>query len=141
MLCLPMLHAESTARLPCVDAVTVVCDRCRRPGWQLVPSGTGGVLIDGARIAGADGSAYWARFLRGPRASRYRAAGDARPGAFILSADGPAGYGTRDKLVCIGRRHPRYERVVTSESAESAYRHAVAAGNASIRLSEMSFRP
>ena len=62
-------------------------------------------------------------------------------GVFILPADGPAGYGSRDKLVCIGRRHPRYERVVTSESAERAYHAATAAGRTSIGLREMSARP
>jgi hypothetical protein len=121
-----------------VDTVTVVCDRCNRPGWQLEVSPlTGEVCISGARIAGADGSRYWAAVLGGPRAHRYRAAQDARPGAFILPADGPAGYGTRDKLVCIGRKHPRYERVVTSESAKRAYQAAVAAGLTRIGLREI----
>jgi hypothetical protein len=86
---------------------------------------------------GGDTSPYWARVLRGPGAHRYRAASDERAGAFILPADGSAGYGTRDKLVCIGRRHPRYERVVTAASAERAYRAAVADGKTSIRLSEI----
>lgn len=122
-----------------MDAVTVVCDRCRRPGWRLeISEMTGEVRIDGARIGGGDTEPYWAKYLRGPRAHRYQAeAGAGRPGAFILPADGPAGYGTRDKLVCIGRRHPRYERVVTRESAVRAYAAAVAAGRASIGLSEI----
>jgi len=118
--------------------VAVECDRCHRPGWHLVVSEvTGDVVIDGARIGGGDGSPYWAGVLGGPRAHRYRAASDARPGAFILPADGPAGYGTRDKLVCIGRRHPRYERVVTSQSAGRAYHAAVAAGRARISMHEI----
>jgi hypothetical protein len=142
MLFSPMLQAHSTARLPSVDAVTVVCDRCHRPGWSLeVSEINGDVVVDGARINGADGSPSLAAMLRSPRAHRYRAADGGRPGAFILTADGPAGYGTRDKLVCIGRRHPRYERVVTHESAERAYTAAVAAGRTQIRLSEMSARP
>jgi hypothetical protein len=118
--------------------VPVACDRCGRPGWRLeVSELTGDVVIGGARISGADGSAYWARVLRGPRARRYQPDGAVRPGAFIVPADGPDGYGSRDKLVCVGRRHPRYERVVTRGSAERSYRAAVAAGRASIRLSEI----
>ena len=58
----------------------------------------------------------------GPRAHRYRADRGARPGAFILPADAPGIITGREKLVCIGRRHPRYERVVTWESAARAYR-------------------
>jgi hypothetical protein len=119
-----------------VDVVTVVCDRCRRPGWQLVPSETG-VYVDGARIGGGDASAYWASVLRSRGAHRYRAGDGSRPGAFILPADGSAGYGTRDKLICIGRKHPRYERVVTSASAQRAYRAAVASGRSSIGLREI----
>ena len=61
-----------------------------------------------------------------------------RPGAFILPADdAPGAHSGREKLVCIGRRHPRYQRIVTWESAERAYRSAVDAGKASIRLSEI----
>jgi hypothetical protein len=139
MLFSPMLQADSTARLPSVDSVTVVCDRCHRPGWSLeVSEINGDVVINGARISGADnGSPYWAKVLRSPGAHRYRARRDGRPGAFILTADGPAGYGTRDKLVCIGRRHPRYERVVTSASAERAYQAAIASGRTSIGLREI----
>jgi hypothetical protein len=129
-----------------MDTITVVCDRCGRPGWRLETGAISGeVVIGGNRIDGADGSAYWDRVLRGPRAHRYpprkRApyAGGGRPGAFILPADDRAAgqFEERWKLVCIGRRHPRYERVVTRESAERAYRAAVAAGHASIRLSEI----
>jgi hypothetical protein len=121
-----------------MDTVTVVCDRCHRPGWQLeVSEITGDVVVDGTRIGDGDTSPYWAKFFRSSRAHRYRATGDGRPGAFILPADGPAGYGTRDKLVCIGRRHPRYERVVTSERAGRAYRAAAAAGRTSIGLHEI----
>ena len=124
--------------MSCIDTITVVCDRCGRPGWRLeVSEINGDICVDGARINGGDISPYWAKVLRGPRAHRYRPASDERPGAFILPADGPAGYGTRDKLVCIGRRHPRYERVVTSDRAARAYRAATAAGKASIRLSEV----
>jgi hypothetical protein len=96
-----------------------------------------GVHIDGARISGGDTSPYWASVLRSRHAHRYRAGDGSRAGAFILPADGSAGYGTRDKLVCIGRRHPRYERVVTSASAERAYRAAVASGRSSIGLCEI----
>jgi hypothetical protein len=135
-LCLLMLHAIRMIRLPCVDAVSVVCDRCRRRGWQLVRLETG-VYIDGNRVGGGDTSPYWAGFLRSRHAHRYRAGDGARAGAFILPADGPAGYGTRDKLVCIGRKHPRYERVVTRESAERSYHAAVAAGRTSIGLREI----
>jgi hypothetical protein len=78
-----------------------------------------------------------AAILRGPRAHRYRAAQGARPGAFILSADGPAGYGSRDKLVCIGRKHRRHERVITRESITRAYHAAAAAGRTRIRLSDI----
>jgi hypothetical protein len=121
-----------------MDTVTVVCDRCQRPGWRLeVSEITGDVVVDGARIGDGDSSPSLASFLRGPRAHRYPAASDERPGAFILTADGPAGYGTRDKLVCIGRRHTRYERVVTSEKAACAYRAAVAEGRTRIGLHEI----
>ncbi len=121
-----------------MDTVTVVCDRCGRPGWRLeVSEINGDVCVDGARI-GPDDVPLASR--AGRRAHAYRVPGE-RPGAFILTADGPAGYGTRDKLVCIGRRHPRYERVVTSASAERAYRAAVAAGRTRIRMSEISARP
>ena len=72
-----------------------------------------------------------------PRAHRYRADRGARPGAFILPADGPAGFTGREKLVCIGRRHPRYQRVVAWESAGRAYYAAVAAGRASVGLREI----
>jgi hypothetical protein len=130
-----MLHAD---RMPSVDTVTVVCDRCGRPGWRLeVSEVSGEIVVDGARI-GPDYAPLASQ--AGRRAHAYRLPGE-RAGAFILTADGPAGYGTRDKLVCIGRRHPRYERVVTRESAGRAYRAAVAAGRARIRLSEMSGRP
>jgi len=133
-----ILHTGKGNRLQGMETVTVTCDRCGRPGWRLeVSEVSGDVCVDGARISGGDTSSYWAKVLRGPRAHRYRAAGDGRPGAFILPADGPAGYGTRDKLVCIGRKHPRYERVVTSDRAGRAYHAAVAAGHASIRLSEI----
>ena len=120
--------------------VSVVCDRCQRPGWQLVVSEvTGDVVIDGARIGGGDGSPYWAAVLGGPSAHRYQAqAATGRSGAFILPADGPETcYGGRDKLVCIGRRHPRYERVVTRESAARAYLAAAAAGRTRIGMCEI----
>ncbi len=132
-----MLHAGRMLR---VDAVTVICGRCGRPGWSLeVSDVTGEVVIGGARIAGGDDSPYWARVLRSPSAHRYQADSlpGHRPGAFILPADGPAGYGSRQKLVCIGRKHPRYERVVTQASAERSYRAAVAAGRTRIGLSEI----
>jgi hypothetical protein len=141
MLSSPMLHADSTDRLPCVDTVvTVTCDRCGRPGWRLEISQLGEVRIDGAYIGGGDTEPYWAAALGGPRAHRYRADRSkygARAGAFILPADGPAGIAGRVKLVCIGRKHPRYQRIVTWVSAERAYRAAAAAGRASIRLSEI----
>jgi hypothetical protein len=121
----------------CVDTVTVTCDRCGRPGWRLVIR-AGQVFIDGSRINGADGSPYWDSVLRGRRAHRYRTSPRFRPGAFILPADDPDGPVTsREKLVCIGRRHPRYERVVTWASAERSYHAAVAAGRASIGLGEI----
>jgi hypothetical protein len=121
----------------CVDAVTVVCDRCGRPGWRLEVSELNGeVVIDGTRLSGADGSRYWSAVLRGRGAHRYPGRG-ARPGAFIVPADGPAAFGSRDKLVCIGRKHPRYERVVTQASAERSYRAAVAAGRTSIGMREV----
>lgn len=142
MLSLRMLHTSGMDRLPRVDGVAVVCDRCGRPGWRLeVSPVTGEVSIAGARIAGGDGSAYWAGILASSRAHRYRAGQDVRPGAFILPADGLAGYGSRDKLVCIGRRHPRYERVVTQQGAERAYAAAVESARSQIRLSEISSRP
>lgn len=123
--------------------VTVICDRCRRPGWRLETGPvTGGVMIAGDRIGGADGSAYWDGVLRGRGAHRYRASGTSRtgrPGAFILPADNLAAgqFDERWKLVCIGRKHPRYERVITRESAERAYRDAVAAGRDRIGLREI----
>ena len=121
-----------------MDVVTVVCDRCHRPGWRLEVSEVNGeVCVDGARINGGDVSPYSAGVLRSRDAHRYRAADGERAGAFILPADGPAGYGTRDELVCIGRKHPRYERVVTSASAERAYRTAVASGRTRIGLREI----
>jgi hypothetical protein len=117
-----------------VDAVTVTCDRCGRPGWRLeVSEISGDVVVGGARI-GPDSAPLASR--AGHRAHAYRLPGE-RAGAFILTADGPAGYGTRDKLVCVGRRHPRYERVVTSASAERAYRAAVAEGRTRIGLQEI----
>ncbi len=120
-----------------METVTVTCDRCGRPGWRLEVSEINGeVCIGGARI-GPDYVPLASR--AGRRAHAYRLPGE-RAGAFILTADGPAGYGTRDKLVCVGRRHPRYERVVTSQSAERAYHAAVAAGRGRIRLSEISAR-
>jgi hypothetical protein len=122
-----------------MDTIAVVCDRCHRPGWWLEVSPlTGQVHIDGARIGGGDQSRYWAAVLGGPGAHRYRADSLHRPGAFILPADdAPGAQAGREKLVCIGRRHPRYQRIVTWESAERAYRAAADAGKASIRLSEM----
>ena len=118
--------------------VAVTCDWCRRPGWRLeVSEMTGEVRIAGAIIAGGDTEPYWAGVLAGPRAHRYRADRGARPGAFILPADAPGTITGREKLVCIGRRHPRYERVVTWESAGRAYHAAVAAGRASIGLREI----
>jgi hypothetical protein len=63
--------------------------------------------------------------------------GAGRPGAFILPADAPGAIAGREKLVCIGRKHPRYQRIVTWESAERACHAAVAAGRARIRLSEI----
>jgi len=68
---------------------------------------TDDVCIGGARIARGDESRYWAGALAGPRAHCYRARDVARPGAFILPADAPRGYGDRDKLVWIGRKHKR----------------------------------
>jgi hypothetical protein len=121
-----------------MDTITVVCDRCHRPSWRLEVSPlTGEVCIGGARIGGGDQLPYWAAFLSGPGAHRYRADLLHRPGAFILPADAPGTIRGREKLVCIGRKHPRYQRIVTWESAERAYRSAVAAGKASIRLSEI----
>jgi hypothetical protein len=103
-----------------------------------VGEASGQVIVSGARVAGGDSEPWLVRFLAGPQAHRYRAAPGARAGAFILPAEGPATpYGGRDKLVCIGRKHPRYERVVTSASAERAYRQALAAGRTSIGLREI----
>jgi hypothetical protein len=122
----------------CVETVTVVCDRCHRPGWRLeISELTGEVRIDGARIDGADGSRYWDGVLRGRRAHRYRAAGAVRPGAWIQPADAPGTIKGREQLICAGSRHPRYQRVVTLESATRAYWAAVAAGRASIGLREI----
>ncbi len=142
MLSASMLHAESTARLPCMGKmVGVTCDRCGRPGWllQLGPL-SGEAIITGERLPSADGALY-AEVLSGPRAHRFGAsrAPGIRPGAFILPADAPGreGYDERQKLVCIGRKHPRYERVVTREKIQRAYEDAVAAGRTSIRLSEI----
>lgn len=98
---------------------------------------TGEVRVDGARIADGDESRYWAGVLAGPRAHRYRAERGGRPGMFILPADAPGTIKGREKLVCIGRRHPRYQRIVTWESAERAYRAAVGAGRDRISLSEI----
>ena len=123
--------------------VSVVCDRCGRPGWRLeISELTGEVRVDGDRIDG-DGSRYWAGVLAGRRAHRYRAnghsprVGTGRPGAFILPADAPGAIAGREKLVCIGRRHPRYERIVTWESTERAYWVAVAAGHTRIGMHEI----
>jgi hypothetical protein len=121
--------------------VDVTCDRCGRPGWvlQLGPL-SGEVIITGGRLPSADGVQY-AGVLGGPRAHRFRAsrAPGIRPGAVILSADAPGreGCDERQKLVCIGRKHPRYERVVTREKTQRAYADAVADGRTSIRLSEI----
>ncbi len=60
-----------------------------------------------------------------------------RAGAFILAAYGP-GAPYREKLVCVGRKHPRYERVVTPERAARAYYATVAAGRTSIGLADLS---
>lgn len=122
-----------------MDTVAVVCDRCHRPGWRLeVSPMTGEVRVDGARIADGDLSRYWAGVLAGRRAHRYQAqAGAGRPGAFILPADAPGTRTGREKLVCIGRRHPRYQRIVTWESIGRAYRAAVAAGRDRIGLREI----
>jgi len=130
-----------------VDTVTVECDRCRRPGWWLEVSPLNGeVCVYGARSPYADGSPSWAAFLSGPRTHRYQAApatptaaGEPkmRPGAFILSADPAGGYGDRHKLVCIGRKHKQYVRVVTAENVERAYHAAVAAGRDRIGMREI----
>lgn len=72
-----------------------------------------------------------------PRARRYQAERGGRPGMFILPADAPGTIRGREKLVCIGRRHPRYQRIVTWESVERAHRAAVAAGRDRIGLSEI----
>jgi hypothetical protein len=127
--------------MPCVDAVTVVCDRCGRPGWQLEISPiNGAVIVSGARLPGDDTMAL--ACVAGPRPDGYRLNGETPPGMFILAATGPptnlaAPYGERDKLVCIGRKHKRYARVVTRESAERSYHGAVAAGRSSIGLREI----
>lgn len=119
-------------------SVAVTCDRCGRPGWKLeVSDVTGEVCVDGARIADGDESRYWAGVLAGPSAHRYQAERGGRPGMFILPADASGTIRGREKLVCIGRRHPRYQRIVTWESAERAYRAAVAAGRDRISLSEI----
>ena len=119
--------------------VVVECDRCQRPGWSLAVSGiTGNVAIQGARIAGGDELRYWAGILARPGAGRYRASQHgARPGAFILPADAPGTIAGREKLVCVGRKHKRYQRIVSWESAERAYLAAVASGRDRIRLSEI----
>ncbi len=102
---------------------------------------TGEVYIDGARINGGDESRYWAGVLAGPRTHRYRADRLQRPGAFILPADASGPITGREKLVCIGRKHKRYQRIVTRESAERAHSAAAAAGRTSIRLSEIGEHP
>ncbi len=121
-------------------AVTVVCDRCHRPGWQLTVSAvTGDVIIQGVRAPeGAGGDPRWAAVLAaGPVISiRPGASREAQGGAFIVPADPAGGHGGRVKLLCIGRRHPRYERAVTEKSAERAYREAVAAGRDRIGMCE-----
>ena len=85
---------------------------------------TGEVCVAGARIADGDESRYWAGVLADPRAHRYQAERGGRPGMFILPADAPGTIRGREKLVCIGRRHPRYQRIVTWEarSARTAQR-------------------
>jgi hypothetical protein len=123
--------------------VDVVCDRCHRPGWQLVVSNvTGDVVIDGNRIGFGLGDADpgTMAMLRRPGANRWNADphSPGRAGAFILFAsdtEGPSSY--REKLVCIGRKHPRYERVVTHDRAARAYRAAVSAGRTRIGLREI----
>jgi hypothetical protein len=126
--------------LPHMDTspvVTVECDRCHRPGWKLTISElSGDVVLDGARI-GDDLMPL--AFRTGPRPHSYRGQGS-RAGAFILDAAGPGqpvGMGEREKLVCAGRKHPRYERVVNRDRWVRAYFSAIAAGRPSIRLSEI----
>ncbi len=120
--------------------VEVECDRCHRPGWRLeVGEFTGSVRIDGARVQGHDGDPAWAAVLAGP-AHRFNAdpAAGTRAGAFIVPADGPeTAFGGRVKLVCIGRKHRPYERVVTAERASRAYHAAIEAGRMSIGLREI----
>ena|SRR6266849_4781262 len=119
--------------------IKVECDRCHRPGWRLETGPlTGRVRIEGTRVMALDDEQAMADLLRG---QRHRAADppfSVRPGAVILSADDPQGeHSDRVKLVWVGRKHPPFGRVVTSESADRAYRAAVATDRTSIRLSEI----
>jgi hypothetical protein len=115
--------------------VAVVCDRCKRPGWLLeVGPFSDEVIISGSRFAD---STYWASFIHSPNAYRYRRPGE-REGTFILTADGPSDtYGSRNKLVCVGRKHPPYERVVTAARVARAYHDALACGRDHIGLREI----
>jgi hypothetical protein len=112
-----------TSGLP---VVSVLCDRCHRPRWRLLVSNvTGEICTEVIPPRRTDIPSGWVPVNPGPA------------GAFIAEADGPAGIKGRQKLACTGRRHPRYERVITWESAERAYLAAVAAGRGSIGLREI----
>jgi hypothetical protein len=116
--------------------VVVECDRCRRPGWSITVSEvTGAVVLDGARI-GDDLRAL--PVMAGGRPHRYAGGGGRRAGAFILAAHAPGGMpGDREKLVCVGRRHPRYERVVTASRVARAYLEAGRAGRSRIGMRDI----
>jgi hypothetical protein len=117
--------------------VAVVCDRCHRPGWQLEAGPfSGKVVVSGNRV-GEDMTPLAAQVGPRPHSYRLRDPEGARAGAFILAAPGP-GAPYREKLVCVGRKHPRYERVITRERAARAYHAAVAAGRVSIGLADLS---
>jgi len=118
--------------------VAVECDRCHRPGWTIgVSELTGRIVLDGHRLPDGE-SQYWQGVLSQPSAHRYRQSQHyGRAGAFIIPATRLPDYGTREKLVCIGRKHPRYERVVTEPAIAAAYKAAVAADRSRIGMREI----
>jgi hypothetical protein len=128
---LPRSIPTAGRKVPDMDTnadVTVVCDRCHRPVYKLRMT-VGGIHTVGAELP--DGPAA------GKLTNRYQPDPTIRPGAFVLEANGPAGITHRHKLVCIGRRHPRYERVIAWERAERAFLAAVAAGHDRISMHEI----
>jgi len=120
--------------------VVVECDRCHRPVTRLVAE-PGRVRMDGAARASREAPTLPGLRRDGVMAGDPRLLGRRRsrtPDRVVVPAyRDPAGEWDRWKLICFGRKHGRYERVVTQAALDASDARARSTGRDRIGMREI----